>query len=217
MSAARKETSSTCGVGAAPSGRGLYLRALGLTLALSALIACGPPPRPIDLPPPVEATSVGVGDLFEVRIVGEDKLPTIFTVNSDGTADLPYIKRITVGGLEPQEIAELIRNKLIEKDILTDPNVSVNIKEYNSKRIEILGEVARPGSFPMQPGMTLLRAITLAGGFNSLANKSKVTVRRKVATGTRAATVSVEDIIDNRIPDPFLQAGDSVNVAQRLF
>jgi protein involved in polysaccharide export with SLBB domain len=193
-----------------------------LAVALAGLlvlaIACGGAPHPIDLPQPIEATSLGVGDVFEIHIVGEDKLPTTFTVASDGSADLPYIKRIKVLGLEPQELAEAVRIKLIADEILTDPSVSVSIKEYNSKRIEILGEVQKPGSIPLQPGMTLLRAVSLCGGFNSIANKNKITIRRRIKSGgTKAATVSAEEIIDNKIPDPLLQAGDSVNVEQRVF
>lgn len=141
------------------------MKPLPVTLAALLLLgaACSSTPHPIDLPPPIEATSLGVGDVFELHIVGEDKLPTAFTVASDGTVDLPYIKRIKVIGLEPQEVAETVRAKLIEEDILTDPSVSVSIKEYNSKRVEILGEVQKPGSIPLQPGMTLLRAISLSG------------------------------------------------------
>jgi protein involved in polysaccharide export with SLBB domain len=180
--------------------------------------ACSSTPHPVDLPLPIEATSFGVGDVFELRIVGEDKLPTVFTIAPDGTVDLPYIKRTKVLGLEPQQVAEVVRKRLIEEDVLTDPTVSVSIKEYNSKRVEILGEVARPGSVPLQPGMTLLRAISLCGGFNNVANKSRVTIRRHIKDGgTRAATVSADAIIANKIPDPMLQAGDSVNVEQRVF
>jgi protein involved in polysaccharide export with SLBB domain len=187
-------------------------------LLMVALTACASSrPKPVDLPAPIEATTVGVGDVFELRIVGEEKLPSTFTVAPDGTADFPYVKRLKVSGLEPQELAELVRAKLMEGQILTDPNVSVSIKEYNSKRVEVLGEVQKPGSLPLQPGMTLLRAISMAGGFNSVANKGKVTIRRKADGKTVAATVSVEDIIDNKIPDVPLQAGDSINVAQRVF
>lgn len=194
------------------------IRALLGSLVISLAACSSVPPRPINLPPPIEATSLGVGDVFEMRIVGEDKLPTVFTVAPDGTVDLPYVKRLQVLGFEPQQLAETVRSRLIEKEILTDPSVSVNIKEYNSKRIEVLGEVQKPGSLSIQPGMTLLRAISLSGGFNSIANKGKVTIRRRVkGGGTRAATVSVEDIIENKIPDPPLQAGDSINVEQRVF
>jgi protein involved in polysaccharide export with SLBB domain len=178
---------------------------------------CAPPPHPLDLPPPSEVTTLGVGDVFELRIVGEEKLPTVYTVAPDGTVDLPYVKRVHVGGLEPQELSEVVRAKLIERQILADPSVSVNMKEYNSKRIQIIGEVHQSGSLPLVPGMTLLRAISIAGGFNALAKKSEVTIRRRVKGGTKAATVNVDDIIDNRIPDPLLQAGDSINVPQKVF
>ena len=179
--------------------------------------ACGPPPHPLALPPPVEVTTIGVGDVFELRIVGEPGLPVSFTVAPDGTVDLPYIKRVHVAGLEPQEISDLVRKKLVEREVLADPSVSVSVKEYNSKRVEVIGEVIRPGSLPLAPGMTLLRAIVLSGGFSAMAKKGEVTVRRKVKGGVRAATVSVEDIIANQIPDPMLQAGDSVYVPQRTF
>ena len=194
-------------------------RRLVILLAIAlAIVACGSSqPKPVDLPPPVEATTIGVGDVFELRIVGEDKLPTTFTVSPDGTVDLPYVKRLKVAGLEPQDVAELVRAKLMEGQILTDPSVSVSIKEYNSKRVEVLGEVQKPGSLPLQPGMTLLRAISLAGGFNSVADKDKVVLRRKVEGKTVAVTVSVDDIMDNKIPDVPLQAGDSINVEQRVF
>jgi protein involved in polysaccharide export with SLBB domain len=179
--------------------------------------SCGPLPRALDLPTPIEVTTLGVGDVFEMRIVGEEKLPLSFSVAPDGTVDLPYIKRVMVAGLEPQEVAEVIRKKLVEREVLTDPTVSVNMKEYNSKRIEIIGEVIRPGSLPLVPGMTLVRAISIAGGFTAMARKGEVTVRRRVKGGTRAAPVSVEAIIDNRIPDPLLQAGDAVYVPQKVF
>ncbi|MRG93235.1 polysaccharide biosynthesis/export family protein [Polyangium spumosum] len=181
------------------------------------LVACGGRPRPVDLPAPVSNATVGVGDVFEMRIVREDNLPTMFTVAPDGTVDLPYIKRVKVAGLEPQQIAEIVRKRLVEAEILTDPIVSVSIKEYNSKRVEVLGEVQRSGSLRFESGMTLLRAISLAGGFNQMAARDKVTIRRQVGDKTRAVTVSVEDIIDNAIPDVPLQAGDSINIPQRVW
>jgi polysaccharide export outer membrane protein len=188
-----------------------------LVVALLLAVSCGGSPKHVDLPPPIESTTVGVGDVIELHVVGEDKLPTSFTVASDGTVDLPYIKTVKIAGLEPQQVAQLVRAKLMEDQILTDPSVSISIKEYNSKRIEVLGEVQKPGSFPLQPGMTLLRAISLAGGFNNIANRERITIRRRVGARTKAATVSAEDIMDNRIDDIPLQAGDSIDVKQRAF
>lgn len=188
--------------------------ALGLALAL---ISCGGTVRPVNLPPPVKATTIGVGDVVEVQIVGEEKLPRLFTVASNGTVDLPYIKRVHVEGLEPEELSSVITAKLITGEFLTNPDVSVSVKEYNSKRVEVIGEVQKPGSLPLQPNMTLVRAISLAGGFNGIADKDRVTILRKTSRGIKSATVSVQAIVDNKLPDVPLQAGDSISVAQRIW
>jgi protein involved in polysaccharide export with SLBB domain len=172
---------------------------------------------PLQLPPPIEVTTLGVGDVFDLRIVGEEKLPVSYTVAPDGTVDFPYIKRLKVAGLEPQQVSEVVRQKLIDGGILVDPSVSVNMKEYNSKRIEIIGEVIHPGSLPLVPGMTLLRAISIAGGLTGLAQKNQVMVRRRVKSDMQAASISLQSIIDNLVPDPLLQAGDSIYIPQRNF
>jgi polysaccharide export outer membrane protein len=193
-------------------------RFVAVALAGVLLGACPAPPRPFDLPPAVEMKTVGPDDIFEIRIVGEDKLPTQYTVAPDGTVDLPYVKRVKVAGLEPQQIAELVRNKLMSEQILSDPNVSVSVKEYRSKKVEVFGEVLKPSSLALEPGMTLLRAISQAGGFNTIADKNRVTLRRRLRDGSvKVVTVSVGDITENRIPDIVLQAGDTVFVNQRVF
>lgn len=185
---------------------------------VAASMGCGPQPRSVSLPAALEMTAIGVGDVFVVQIVGEDKLPTEYTVAPDGTVDIPYIRRVKVVGLEPQEISDLIRVRLVSEEILTKPSVSVSVKAYRSKRVEVLGEVRKPGSLPLEPGMTLLRAISQAGGFNSLAAKSRVTVRRKVVgRKTVVAIVDVTAIVDNSIADIALQAGDAIIVGQRVF
>ena len=177
--------------------------------------ACTPPPRPFDLPAAIEMKTIGPDDVFEIRIVGEDKLPTSFTV---ATVDLPYVKRLTVAGLEPQQIAQLVREKLIAGEFLQDPSVSVSVKEYRSKKVEVFGEVLKPSSLSLEPGMTLLRAISQAGGFNTIADKNRVTLRRRLRDGSvKVVTVSVVDITENRLPDVVLQAGDTVFVLQRVF
>jgi protein involved in polysaccharide export with SLBB domain len=189
----------------------------GASAALLALLlaSCGPPPTPVDLPPPVQATTMGVGDVFELQIIGEDKLPKEFTVAPNGTVDLPFVSRVKVDGLEPHEIADLVRGKLIAAQVWTNPVVVVNIKAYNSKRVEVLGQVKNPGSLPLEPGMTMVRAISKAGGFNNIADMT-VTLRRKVKDKIKSVHVDVQAIIDNEIPDVLLQAGDVISVDQRI-
>ena len=118
---------------------------------------------------------------------------------------------------ELQEIARLIRNTLIKKQILTDPSVVVTIKEYNSKRVTVLGQVQKPGSFPLTPGLTLIQAISQAGGLNSIANRDRVNLTRKKKDGSKTVTLSVEAITEGRSPDIPLQAGDQIYVHERIF
>jgi polysaccharide export outer membrane protein len=162
----------------------------------------------------VEVATLGPGDVFECRIIQEKDLPDTFTVAPDGSVDLPYVGRVHVASLEPQQVADAVRTRLIDGQVLLRPVVAVRVREYNSKRIEVLGEVQKPGSIPYQQGMTLLRAIALSGGFTGIANKHKVTVRRRTQGRTYAATIDVDDIITNRMPDVPLQTSDSIDVGQ---
>ncbi len=182
-----------------------------------ALAGCYDKPQPVNLPPVVEATTLGVGDVFTLHIVGEDKLPTEYTVAPDGTVDVPYIHRVKVLGLEPQQVTDLVRHQLMAAQVLTDPSVTVEIKAYNSKRVVVTGEVKTAGSMPLEPGMTLVRAISQAGGVTSLARKNGVILRRTVKGKTRAVVVDYEAITNNDIPDVPLQAGDTIHVPQRVF
>jgi len=177
----------------------------------------GRPTSRINLPPPVESTTIGVGDVFGLTIMGEDKLPKEFRVAPDGTADLPYIHRVQVAGLEPQELAELIRKKLVERDVLRDPSVAIDVREYNSKRVVVLGQVQKPGSFPLTPGFTLIQAISQAGGFNPIANRDRVNLTRRTGNQLRTVVLSVDAITDGSLPDIPLQSGDTIFVTERVF
>jgi polysaccharide export outer membrane protein len=196
----------------------MVARILSLALVI-ALIGCAPKAdnSRVRLPSPVESTTVGAGDALTIEVVGEKDLPVDYEVASDGTVVIPYIDRVQVAGLEPQQIAAAIRKRLIEEKILDDPNVLVRVKAYNSKRITVLGQVQKPGSFPLSPGMTLIHVISLAGGMTPIANGDWVNLSRKTKKGTLTVVLSVDAIIDGRSPDIPLQAGDQVYVHERVF
>jgi polysaccharide export outer membrane protein len=174
-------------------------------------------PRATELPPPSEKTVIGPGDIFTMQIVTEKDLPAEYQVASDGTVDLPYIQTIEVAGLEPQEIARLVRQQLIERKVLVDPIVVVQVKDYKSRSVILLGQIAKPGSFPLTTGLTLMQAISLAGGLSQIADDNNVTLTRKMEQGTKTVTISVDAITDGKAPDIPLQAGDRIYVPSRLF
>jgi len=152
-----------------------------------------------------------------MQIVGEKDLPDEYQVSSDGSVDLPYIHRVQAAGLEPQALAKVIRERLIEQQILKDPSVIVAIKEYRSKKITVLGQVQKPGSFSFTSGMTLLQAVSLSGGFTSIAKTDHVNLTRKTRSGTKTVILSVDSITEGRSPDVPLQAGDGIYVGERVF
>lgn len=173
---------------------------------------------PTNLPPPTPSTIVGPGDVFEVSVLGEKDLPKEYRVQPDGTVDFPYLDRLKVGGLEPQQIEDLIKSQLVTKKILVDPQVTLVVKQYNSKKISVIGAVQKPGSLPWQEGIKLVEAISLSGGFTALADADHVVLTRNVGGGkTVTATVDVDEITDGHQADVPLQAGDTIKVDQRVF
>lgn len=174
--------------------------------------------RSMQLAPVSERTTLGPGDVFQLKVVGEKDLPENYQIASDGTVDLPYIHTLKVVGLEPQEIARLIRRRLMEKQILKDPAVVVSVKEYNSKRVTLLGEVQKPGSFPVAPGLTLIQALSQAGGLKPLANARQLRLTRSGKDGqTTTVVIDVTAITEGSAPDIPLQPGDRIYVKERVF
>lgn len=191
-------------------------------LAMVALVAlffgcASPKTNRINLPPPVQSTTLGPGDTFDLFIVGEEKIPTTYTVAPDGSVDFPYIHRQKVEGLEPHQVVDLVRRELIAMQILTDPSVMVSVKEYRSKVVNVLGQVQKPGTFPLVPGITLVQAISQAGGPSPIADLDSITLIRTTDSQRRTIRVSLRSITEGRSPDIALQAGDVITVAERVF
>ena len=202
------------GVGARWRARGW-----GFCVLRELSLACSPrvDNSRVKLPDPVESTTLGPGDVFTLDMVGEKELPREFQVASDGSVDLPYVHRLRVAGLEPQEVAASVRQQLIDRKILVDPSIIVSVKEYNSKRVTVLGQVQKPGSFPLTTGMTLVQAISNAGGLNAIANGERVNLTRKDKQGATTVVLSFDSITEGRSPDLPLQAGDQIYVHERVF
>src|SRR5262249_50134161 len=151
-------------------------------LCAAVLAACGPAAsRTVIEPPVVQApvdTSFGVGDSFEVRVFGEADLSGLYKVGSEGNITFPLVGVLHVEGLDAQAVAKLIADKLRSDQYLRDPQVTVLIKEQTSKKVYIIGQVGHPGTFTYTPSMTVVEAITIAGGFTGLAAKNDTTVTR---------------------------------------
>ncbi len=159
---------------------------------------------------------VGIDDTFDVRVYGEGELSGVFRVATDGTVDYPLAGRLVVAGLRTGEIQELLVNKLKDR-YLKDPQVIVTIKERNSQKISVLGQVARPGQVGYVPNMTIVDAIASAGGFTGIAAKNSVNLRRQVAGKIQTHVSPVADISEGRSPNVMVLPGDVLVVDERVF
>ncbi|MBN2527276.1 MAG: polysaccharide biosynthesis/export family protein [Deltaproteobacteria bacterium] len=166
---------------------------------------------------PVEDTTLGPGDVFDVRVFGEKELSSSYRVASDGTIDFPLIGSIVVGGLTPAETKKRIETELVAGDFLKRPQVSILVKEYTSKKVSVFGQVNKPGTFPWQEGMGVVAAISIAGGFTPMARTENTMVTRVVNGKKENYVVSVEDIGEGKTTDFSLKPGDIIFVPERVF
>lgn len=190
--------------------------ALCLTLSTSGGVgACGAPAHTPQVPrAPANDDTLGADDVFEVRVFGEDDLTGAYRVAYDGTIDFPLVGRLAVAGRTPPQVAELLASRLREGQFLLHPQVSVLVKEYNSRRISVFGQVQRPGTFPFQDSMDIVHAITLAGGFTQLADENATTVTRRRGDRERRFRIPVRAIGQGRAASFYLEPGDTVYVPE---
>lgn len=195
---------------------------LVICLGLVAFAACRTPKplggqvRPEDLPAVdggVRANTLGTGDFLEVRVYQEPDLSGIFRVSPEGVIDFPLCGKVRVTDLTPSLAADAI-NGCLKQGFVRRPQVTVMVKEFNSKRIFVFGDVSKPGSFPYEEGMTIVAAVSAAGGFNRTAARNGVNITRLIDGRETRVPLRVEDIINGNEKNFVLQPGDIVFVPE---
>lgn len=182
-------------------------------------VSCASAPTIVSAPPvaPAEDTTLGAGDVFDIRVYGEKELSDTYRVASDGSIDFPLIGNILVEGMTPSDVKEKIEQQLISGEFLKTPQVSIFVKEYASKKVSVFGEVNKPGTFSYQEGMGVVEAISLAGGFTPMAKTANTMVTRVVDGAKQNFVVPVEQIGEGKTSDFVLRPGDIVFVPERVF
>jgi polysaccharide export outer membrane protein len=195
-----------------------WVRRLAVAGVVLGIAACYPAPKRTANVSDVSAPEdrVGIDDTFDVRVYGEGDLSGTFRVATDGTIDYPLAGRLVIAGLRTGEIQQLIVGKLKDK-ILKDPQVIVTIKDRNSQKISVLGQVSKPGQVSYYPNMTIVDAIASAGGFTGIAAKNSVNLRREVAGKIETKVFPVADISEGRSPNVMVLPGDVLVVDERVF
>lgn len=202
--------------------RSICHAAIALGIALTGGVSCAPTASTTGyahlngkIQDQLKNVGLGSGDVFEVRVYGEPTLTGLYRVAEDGSIDFPLVGRLDVSDLTSREISEVLTERL-KAGYLVSPSVSVYVKEYNSRKIFVLGQVNTPGTFPFEVEMNVVEAVALAGGFAPTANHDFVVVTRKVNGEETRIPVPVGLISKGLAANLELQSGDIVYVSDTL-
>lgn len=159
---------------------------------------------------------LGAGDVVDIRVYDEENLSGTFTVSEKGKINFPLIGRVKVGGRTCAEVERVLAAKL-EDGYLRNPSAACSIKEYNSKRIYVLGEVKEPGSYPYESNLTIVEAFALAGGATNRAATNGTKLTRKVDGKEIQVRVPMQEIVEGRRENLKLLPGDVIYVPESAY
>jgi polysaccharide export outer membrane protein len=153
---------------------------------------------------------IGPQDVLDISVWKEDQLTKTVPVRPDGKISMPLLNDVQAAGLTPTQLAGQITESL--KKFVTDPQVTIIVREINSQRVYMLGEVARAGAYPLLPNMTVLQALSSAGGFTQFANVKKIYVLRVENGKQQKFPFNYKHALESPDENILLKAGDTIVV-----
>lgn len=159
-------------------------------------------------------------DLLNVQVFQEENLKRDVRVSQEYSITLPLIGKVDLKGKSLRQAEDLIAKLYYDGEFLKNPQVNVVVVEYAKRTVNVIGQVNQPGAvlFPQEQGLTLLDAISRAGGFSRLANRSQVKLTRTNADGkTETYIINVDDLIKGSSSNSWpLLVNDIVFVPERI-
>ena len=191
---------------------GLGLTACGMSAPAFAAgeTAPGAPAEPAPIND--ETFRIGVEDVLAISVWRDADLTREVPVRPDGRISMPLLQDIDAAGKTPKELAQEIQRRL--KEYLSSPSVTVTVKEVNSLKAYLTGEVLRPGPILLRSPVRLLQGIALAGGLTPFGGRGGVIIYRKSAQGEKVIELSYKDLLTGKKPEDnlMLEPGDTVVV-----
>jgi polysaccharide export outer membrane protein len=155
---------------------------------------------------------IGPEDVLGVVFWRDQEMTGDVTVRPDGMVTLPLLGDIAAAGLTPDVLRELIQKAATK--YVQDPSVTIVVRQINSRKVFITGEVKTPGAYPLVGPRTVMQLIALAGGLNEYANAKNITVTRSEQGRQRSFKFNYKDIVNgkNLEQNILLKPGDTVVV-----
>jgi polysaccharide export outer membrane protein len=157
--------------------------------------------------PGSESYKIGPLDILDISVYEVPDLSKTVQVSANGTINMPLVGEVSASGKTADELEQDLTSKLGSR-YLQNPQVTVLVKEFNSSRITVTGEIRKPGVYPYR-GESLLQFVSMAGGVTDNAN-STILIVREVNGQRSAAKFNLSAIQRGRDPDPSIQAGDVI-------
>ena len=182
-----------------------------LTAPLDAQQAAGGP-RPEPQAAAADQYVIGAGDVLQVFVWKEPDLTRDVTVRLDGKITVPLAGELQAAGRTPKQLASELERALGR--FLATPQVSVGIEQPNSSRFYVIGQVQRPGDFPLTGPITVLQGLALAGGFREFAKTENIQIIRREGSGQRFIPVNYKRLEGGRDASQnlVLSPGDTIVV-----
>jgi polysaccharide export outer membrane protein len=181
-----------------------FIRSYVVAFAISLLLLTPASAKPEDY-------RLGAGDLLKIAVFDHDELGADARISQSGNITFPLIGQVLVAGLSTREAELLLARRLIEGGFVKQPQVSVLVSEYQSQKVSVMGQVAKPGQYPLDASKKLLDALALAGGVLNDTAADDVTLVR--ANGSRVV-IDLQLLFDgDPVVNLVVQDGDTVFVA----
>lgn len=190
----------------------VFLLVLHVIAGAAAAPSTGPVP-PTAVPPANYV--LGAGDQVEITVFGQPDLTTTATIRPDGMIALPLVKEVKAAGkTAPQLEAELTG---LYRKYLKTPSISIAVRQFQMNHIYVMGEVAKPGRYDLTDNMTVLDALTLAGGTTDMANLDGTHIARKEDGKSKAIAVKMNQVMlgKDAAQNLKLENGDLVYIPRR--
>jgi polysaccharide biosynthesis/export protein len=142
---------------------------------------------------------IGNDDVLAVNVWKEPEVSKSVPVRSDGKISLPLVGEVQAAGETPLKLERDIASRL--KSFIDEPEVTVIVQQINSQKFNILGQVSKPGSYPLTNNATVLDAIALAGGFRDFAKQKSIYVLRQNTDGSqKRIPFNYKEVVKGRNP-----------------
>jgi polysaccharide biosynthesis/export protein len=155
---------------------------------------------------------IGPEDMLDITVWKEPDNSKTVPVRPDGKISLPLLNDVTAAGLTPMQLQAAITEGL--KKFISEPQVTVIVTQVNSRRVYVLGEVARTGALPMLPNMTVLQALSAAGGLSQFAKQNGIYVLRTENGRQQTFPFNYKEVVRGKHPEQniLLKSGDTIVV-----